>query len=279
MGLIMALFGAAFWGLPYFAQSPSHGPGDTAVVLGFVILLAFAQRGLSTSSYQALCAGFGATLVFMEFLTGLLPTAAAILLPFGYLAARSAEWSPGEVAARWRFALAGLVAFGVGVVLTVLLKQLFSIALFGAEVIQAFTNNLNYYVQDLERGPENRLLMGLYTLKTIVLKWGSLLAYRSGPGALVLFGSAIAAWGAAFLIAIRLSSERSAHFLAVCVAGAAIIMVWILVLPTHTFHHAHMVRMMIAPIALGWIALALQIQEFAHQRNNRRHAVQTGVPQ
>ena len=99
MGLIIALFGAAFWGLPYFAQSPSHGPGDTAVLLGLVILFALAQRGESISSYQALCAGFGATLVFMEFFTGLLPTAAALLLPFGYLAARSAEPSVGYVAA------------------------------------------------------------------------------------------------------------------------------------------------------------------------------------
>jgi len=279
MGLIMALFGAAFWGLPYFAQSPSHGPGDTAVVLGFVVLLALARRGLSISSYQALCASFGATLVFMEFLTGLLPTAAAMLLPLGYLAARSAEPPAGGVAAQWRFALAGLFAFGLGVVLTALLKQLFAVAAFGPEVVEAFTNNLNFYVQDLDRGPDNRLLMGFYTAISVILKWGTILAYGSGTGARMLFGSAMVAWGAAFLIALRLWSKRSAHLFAVCAAGAAIILIWILIIPTHTFHHPYMVRMMIAPIALGWIALALQIQEVARQRNHTLRAAQTGVPQ
>ena len=278
MGLILAFFGAAFWGLPYFGQSPSHGPGDTTIVLGFIVLLALARRGVSISSYQALCAGFGAVLVFMEFLTGLLPTAAALLLPFGYLAARPPEPSVDDVSARWRYALAGLVAFGLGVLLTALLKQVLAIAAFGPEVIDAFTNNLNFYLQDLDSGPRNRILMGFYAAMASVYRFGPILAYGSSAGAILLFGSSVAAWIGASVLARRSGSKDSVHALAACGAGAAVILVWILVLPTHTFYHPYMVRMMIAPLALGWIALALQVQQMAGRRRGIGSMTETGSP-
>lgn len=276
MGLTMAFFGAVFWGLPYFAQSPSHGTGDAVVVVGFIVLLAAAQRGLSLPAYEMLCAGFGATLVFMEFLTGLLPTAASLLLPFGYLAARPATAASDYQGARWRFALAGIVAFGVGVLITALLKQALAVAVFGPEVLDEFTNNLSYYAQNVDSGPSNRILAGLYAGMASIYRFGPILTYGSLTATAILFGTSLAAWIAALVLARRSSIRGTIHSWLACFAGASVILVWIIALPVHTFGHPYMVRMMIAPIALGWIALALQVQGLVQQPGTVRLTAQRG---
>jgi hypothetical protein len=44
----------------------------------------------------------------------------------------------------------------------------------------------------------------------------------------------------------------------VCVLGASIVVAWIAVFPFHTLGHGwFMIRMMLAPIALGWAALII----------------------
>src|SRR3990172_4279914 len=57
--------------------------------------------------------------------------------------------------------------------------------------------------------------------------------------------------------------QRRGAFLA-CAAGATIIVAWVVVFPTHTFGHGwFMVRMMLAPLALGWVALLIEARVFA----------------
>lgn len=258
LGLAMATFGGLFWGLPYYAQSPSHGPGDTAVVLGFVVLLVLARRGFSVRQYMLLCSAFGAALAYMEFLTGLLPTAAAFLLPLGYFAAGSLGAPQATLGYRWRFAIVGLAGFGLGVILTVLVKQLLAAFVIGWQVVDAFTNNLDYYLQTPDTELNNRLLVSAYTVVAIIRRWGATLAYGSSWGALFLFVSSAVAWTTALVLAVRSRHAASVSAVAACAAGASLIMVWIFVLPTHTFYHHYMVRIMIAPLALGWVALLVQ---------------------
>jgi hypothetical protein len=58
---------------------------------------------------------------------------------------------------------------------------------------------------------------------------------------------------------------QSGTFLA-CVAGAAIVVAWVAVFPAHSFGHGwFMVRMMLAPIALGWAALLIEAGRLAQR--------------
>jgi hypothetical protein len=259
LGLGIALFGALFWGLPYFAQSPSHGPGDTAVIIGFMLLLILARRGLAIGVYMAACGSFAAILVYLEFLTGLLPTAAAFLLPLGFYAAAHSESSRDDTGHRWHFAVAGILAFALGMVLTVAIKQMLAIAVFGWQAVEAFTNNLDYYVQKPATGLQNRLLVSVYTTLAIVYRWGTMLTYGNVAGAVIMFSGSVLAWIGAAIFALRARSSFFSSPFTVCAAGASLVFLWILILPTHTFNHSYMVRIMIAPLALGWVALWLQV--------------------
>ena len=258
-GFTVALFGLLFWGLPYYAQSPSHGPGDTTVTLGLAALVAVLGRNTGVDRYVVLSSAFGAVVTYMEFLTGLLPTAAALLLPLGYLAAGPTSAERSGIAERWRFALAGLIGFGLGVTLTVAIKQLLAFGLFGGEVVDAFNNNLQYHTRQPEVGRDGRLLVAAHTTADLIRRWGRTLTYGSDAAARLLFGTAALAWIAALGLAIwRRSREALSLFLA-CAAGAALIYLWIVLLPNHTRHHPFMVRMMLAPLALAWIAVGLQL--------------------
>jgi hypothetical protein len=84
VGLSLAISGASFWALQFFAHSLGHGPADTIFVLGFALLFLRFGSGHRVNGYAGSCAAFGAVITYMEFFTGQLPTAAALLLPFGY---------------------------------------------------------------------------------------------------------------------------------------------------------------------------------------------------
>jgi hypothetical protein len=268
LGLAFAVHGTLFWGLPYFAQSPSHGPGDIVVVSGFVVLLWACGRGVSRHSYQLLCAAFGAVLTYMEFLTGLLPTAAAFLVPVGYFAAVQA---PGTGSCGpWRFALAGGAAFVLGVLLTVLIKQALALALLGPETIGAFTNNLVGYAQAPGVATQSRLVVAVETIVGSIRRWGRILTYGNQIAALLLFTTGAMMWGAALALACWTRSRDAWNALAVCVTGAAVILVWVVALPSHTVAHEYMVRIMIAPLALGWTAVIVQVLENRSVRETRQ---------
>jgi hypothetical protein len=264
LGLSVVVFSALFWSLPYFSQSPSHGPGDAAVLAGLASLFFLSRRGIGTRTFIWLCTGFGAVLVFLEFFTGLLPTAGAILLPLGYFAAGRGGHAAASIRERWFFAISGLVGFGVGAFLTILIKQGLAFMAFGPEIIDAFVGNLNYYRQG---GPGqhlgNALLSGAYVAAAMIGKSGKLLTYWNTPAALILFSVSALAWIAAGVLAIRNRSKEAWSALAVTAAGALVVYAWILLVPTHSYGHPFMVRMMVAPLALGWFALALQARRLA----------------
>jgi len=257
-----AVTGVAFWALQDFAHSLGNGPADSMLMLGFVFLvLRFGISG-SRAGYMTCCAIFGAVVAYMEFFTGQLPIAAALLLPFGYFLSAESDtrMAPSHP---WHLGLASVLAFGLGAAVTVLVKQLLAYLVFGEPALDSFAANLHAYTQNLDQigisSSDNHLRSAAYALGGMIWKWGKILTYGSDLGARLLFLATVLAWtGAMFLAWRRRFTVRSAGFLP-CVAGAAIVVSWVAVFPTHSFGHGwFMVRMMVAPIALGWAALAVE---------------------
>jgi hypothetical protein len=80
----IAVSAALFWALPYYGQSLTQGPADLVVILGLTALLFWRERLFPPARIVPFCAVFGAAVVYLEFLTGQLPTAGALLVPLVY---------------------------------------------------------------------------------------------------------------------------------------------------------------------------------------------------
>lgn len=262
LAIAIAATGVAFWALQDFAHSLGNGPADTVLILGFAFLLLRYGISKSHTGYVTCCAIFGAIVAYMEFFTGQLPIAAALLLPFGYFLSADSDAATTH-SQPWRLGLASVLAFGLGAGATVLVKQLLAYLVFGAPALDSFATNLHAYTQNLDQigilASDNHIKSAAYAFGGMIWKWGKVLTYGSDLGArLLLLGTALA-WTGAMVLAWRSRSKaRSAGFPA-CVAGAAIVVTWVAVFPVHSFGHGwFMIRMMLAPIALGWAALAIE---------------------
>ena len=254
-GISVGTFGLLFWGVPYFGQAFSHGPGDATLVLGLVGLLAWPRLSSNLERLVIYCAIYGALIVYLEFMTGLLPTAAGLLFTAVY-AVRGTE-STVESRDRWLASIAALTAFGLGAGITVVLKLGLSVTVFGPTAIESLVANLVYYTNPATADislPRFLLPFGRLYRK------GTTLTYGSGIGANLLYASAIGSWLlAAFIAVVKKEHGRISDLLAAA-AGSLIVISWILLFQTHTFGHAvFMVRMLIVPISLGWAALAWQL--------------------
>jgi hypothetical protein len=261
VGVSLAISGAAFWALNYFAYSLGHGPADTIFILGFVVLFLRHGNGLVVNGYVRSCAAFGAVVAYMEFFTGQLPTAAALLLPFGYFVGSQSD-PVRALRQKWERALSGLLAFTLAAALTVAIKQLLAYLYFGTETLTAFTDNLLIYTQNLNQmgflDQDNHLRSAIYAAGGMIWKWGKVLTYGNNAAAVVLFLATALAWLGAAVIAWRSKSVALRSEFLVCVLGAGIIVAWIAVFPFHSLGHGwFMIRMMLAPIALGWAVLII----------------------
>lgn len=271
LGIATAITGAGFWALQDFAHSLGNGPADTVLILGFAFLLFRFGKSTSHAGYVTCCAAFGALVAYMEFFTGQLPIAAALLLPIGCFLSAESDIRMQSPWQHWRLGFAGVGAFGLGAVVTVIVKQLLAYLVFGAPALDSFASNLHVYTQNLDQigihASDNHFLSAAYALGGMIWKWGKVLTYGSDLGARILFlGTALAWTGAMILAWRRRSMLQSAGFLP-CVAGAAIVVMWVAVFPTHSFGHGwFMIRMMLAPIALGWAALAIEARYSGRQR-------------
>jgi hypothetical protein len=256
----VVVVGALFWALPYYAPSPSHAPGDSFMLLGLAALMARPHRVNRPARFVPFCAVYGAGIMYLEFLTGQLPIAAGLLLPIAYLMATTGSTS-APPAHGWRCAAAGLLAFSVGVVLTVMIKQALVLTLLGPEEWEGFVTRLVRWTGTTADPryppPGDRLITPLLAL----VRSGHWLTYHSKPAAAALFASAAVAWAAAGWFALRAPAgvkRARSDFLAFA-AGASVIAVWVFLLPTHTVRHTPwMVRILLVPIALGWAAFIWQ---------------------
>jgi len=267
----IALTGALFWGVPYFGQSLTHGPGDAFVILGIVGFLALRKRAGSMSMLVPLCAVYGAGVAYLEFLTGLLPTAAGLLVPTVYVVERLRPEPENDPVRARRLALAALLAFALGALLTVAIKQALAVVIFGPEAVRTFAEYLHRYINpspgaslkhfgETWSSPKDPLLVSSAKAVEAVLSQGYVLTYGSHTGAIVLYAASALAWLIAGFIAVRRRVRWATSDLLGFAAGGAIVLAWILAFQTHsTIHKWWMVRTLLVPLSFGWSALAWQL--------------------
>lgn len=269
--------GAAFWGLQDFAHSLGNGPADTLMILGLAaIVLRFGRQGRHRP-YVAWCAAFGAVVTYMEFFMGQLLTAAALLLPVGWFLGGGAD-TRAQRCGHWRRAISGVLAFVLGAAMTIVVKQSLAYGYFGPAALAAFTTNLHTYTQNLDQlglsGLDNHLATAIYALGGIIWKWGKVLSYGSDLASRLLFPGTTFAWCGAAIIAWRARDVVARGAFLACVTGAGIVVAWIAVSPTHSFGHVwFMVRILVAPIVLGWAARVMQLASARTREADRQAEV------
>ena len=264
----IAVTGTLFWAVSYFGQSFTHAPGDIFVVLGIAGLLFWRRRLAVPATLVPYSALYGAGAVYLEFLTGQLPTAAGLLLGSAYLIGRLRPAPDDRPRAAWRLALAALGGFVVGALLTVAIKQALALAVVGPDALRSFAEYLERYVNpspsaslrhfgETWSSPGDPLLVS--TLKAIyaLLGEGYILAYGSHAGALALYAASVLAWGAAVWLALRRRTPEARNDLLALAAASGIWLVWACAFQTHTtIHKWWMVRMLLVPLSFGWGAVA-----------------------
>lgn len=271
VGASIALTGILFWAVPYFGPCFSHAPGDIVVIGGIAGLLYWRERLSRLGTLVPYCAAYGAAVVYLEFLTGQLPTAAGLLFPTAYLIARARPAPDHQPRQAWGFAVAALGAFALGAVLTVAIKQLLAVAIVGPEALGSFLEYLERYINpspaaslnhfgETWAAPHGSLVWSSLRAIYVVLGQGYVLTYGSRSAAIWLYAAGALAWlGAGYVTLRRAARWASSDWLAMA-AGASIVVAWTWLFQTHTtLHKFWMVRMMLVPLSMGWGVLAWQL--------------------
>lgn len=258
-GLAIAGTAALCWGVPYFGPGLSHGPGDAALLL-MLAGLAF-RRSLSTDLGALLpySAVFGAIVVFFEAFTGQLPIAGAWLAA---LVLASARDEPRPRANDPRLvALSALAAFGIGGVITVVVKQVLAELLAEPTAGFAFMSRLDLYRSI--PAPRNGIPGLLLPFIELVRRMFVLTAWHRSAAKVLAVLLAIA-WSSAVARGWRHRREVDGRDVIFLSAMALLPAAWVVIVPTHTLIHASfMVRMMVVPISLSVAALLWPVRRQA----------------
>jgi len=246
-GLCIAASALIFWALPYFAPSFTHGPGDTLVLLGVAVLALWAMKTPTLAFLLPYAAVFGSAVVFMEMLTGQLPVAAAWIAVMALAVIRDKGLLPGKNG--YQLVLYALIAFGVGAVLTVLIKQLLAYAVIDPDAVDVFSGHLRLYMSIPE--PRDGIPGFLLAFGRMAQKFSVLVYGRTRIGYLILALVGLT-WITNLLLAYRNRHNQFGKDAAAMVLIASIPLLWILLLQTHTYIHAEfMVRILVVPISLA----------------------------
>lgn len=254
----VATIGLLFWGLPHFGQGLSHAPGDIVVLLGLAALMHWRHPLVRQQLFIPFCGVYGATVVYLEFLTAQLPIASGLLFAIAYVVGTEQVGGNGDRRLAWRFAVAGLGAFAFGSLLTVALKQGLVLAIIGGGADGDFAGKLQEYtgLRDRLYSPMDRLLVPLF----YTLQGGRIMVYGSKAGTFLLYAVTTVAWVAASALAFRSRDRRALPDLLAFVFASAGVALWISIFPVHTVIHNHwMSRMLLVPIGLGWGGLLWQL--------------------
>jgi hypothetical protein len=262
-GLSIAVAAATIWAVPYFAPGLSQGPGDAFLMLALAGIALCPKMAADLGRIVPYAAGFGAAVVFLEMLTGKIPTAVAWLAALTLAAARDEE-RPGGLAPR-AAALAAVTAFLVAAAATVaaklilagLLAERAAPASFAARLDHYFAvpNYWDYSARWVPRSLAN--LPGLLLPFARLLVESRMLAYGSSRAGYLLVAAVGVACIAAVVRAWRARRTEGGRDMAVLVAAAIIPGVWVLLLPLHAYIHApFMVRMLVVPASLAPLVLA-----------------------
>jgi hypothetical protein len=260
-GLIIAVVAATVWGVPYFAPGLTQGPGDSLLLLALAAIAVRPRMAADPGRIVPYAAGFGAATVFLEMLTGKLPTAIALLAAITLAAARD-EGVPaaGGVPPRG-LALLAVAGFVFGAGATVIAKLLLAGTLVEPEASSNFLARLSeyigmpyYYSRWLGRF-ERHLPAILYPFARMA-RQSHMLTYGHSRAGFGLVAATGLAWLAAAVRGWR--SRKSDHGRDVLfLVGAALVpAAWVLLLPLHAYIHApFMVRMLLVPASLAPLAL------------------------
>jgi len=251
IGFAIAGAAALCWGVPYFDPGLSHGPGDAALLLALAGLVVRPALVADLGVLLPYSAVFGAVVVFFEAFTGQLPIAGAWLAALVLATVRD-ESRPDAIDARL-ISLAALGAFGVGGVLTVVIKQVLA-ALFAEPAAgSAFMNRLGGYVAI---PPSRNGVPGLFLPYIELVRRMFVLTAWHRPAGKVLAWVLGIGWSLGFARGWRYRQDLSGRDVIFLSAMALLPALWVLVVPTHTLIHASfMVRMMVVPISLSAAAL------------------------
>lgn len=270
--LSIAATAAFFWALPYYGQSFGAAPGDAFMMLVLAGCLLWHRQLGRLPTFIPFCAALGALVYYLEFWTGLTPTLVGLFLPMAYLIASLRPENQVHPQGAWRFALAGIAAFALGGVATVVLKLSLAFAFSDPLVLEAFVERLQAYssapaTTDEETAP------GLLALFERVLRRGKVLTYGSPFGAVLLYTVSILAWLTAAGVAFWRGGIRPISDFLAFVAGAAVIGLWMVMFQNHTWIHADfMARTLIVPTALGFGALLWQLGFILEARASQHSA-------
>lgn len=271
VGASIGVTGLLFWAVPYFGPNFSHAPGDIVLIAGLAALIHWREGLMRPRALVPFCAAYGATLVYLEFLTGQLPTAAGLLFPVVYLIARSRPAPDDAPREAWRLALTAAAAFALGAVLTVAIKQILALLIVGPESLGSFMEYLERYVNPSPKASlrhfgetwasaHDSILWSSVRALYVVLGQGYVLTYGSPGAALLLYAAGGVAWAAAAYLTWRSSTRWATSDLLAMAAGTAIVIGWALLFQTHTtLHKFWMVRMALVPLSMGWGALGWQL--------------------
>jgi hypothetical protein len=246
-GLVIALSALLFWALPFFSSNFTHGPGDILVLIGVTIPAVSGRRLTRIEQLLPYSAFFGAAIVFMEMLTGQLPTAAAWLVVM-VLAIYRDHYPSEDKKIYWTLLLV-LVAYGIGAVGTVVIKQVLAFYFLGHGVTEAFVGNLRLYISI--PASQNGVPGFLLSFERLY-HYFNMLVYGRKRSSLLIANLMVLIWivnlSAACLIRSAINwKDVAAIFLAACIPVA-----WILLLNQHTYIHAgFMVRILVVPLSLA----------------------------
>ena len=251
-GLAIAVAAGTVWAVPYFSPGLTGGPGDAALVLALVPIVAWPRTTARLGFIVPYAAGFGAVVVFLEMLTGQLPVAVAWLAAVTLAAARDRAEPAGDVAPVV-LALSAANAFCLGAISTVIAKQILSITLAEPRAGADFLDQLEFYM----RAPSGYATgHGLVASFARLARASNVLAFGSRwAGYGLLLGTGLA-WLAAATRARGADRARALDLL--LLLGAALAPVaWVIMLPQHAYIHASfMVRILIVPISLAPLVLS-----------------------
>lgn len=248
----VALTGWTLWALPFFGQSFSHAPGDLVVMSAIAAMLLF-RKHLNEAAVLALCSMYGAVIVYLDFMTGQIPTAGGLLIPAAYLVGGGLE----DPRRGWRLAAVALAGFIAGIAITVVAKQALTFAIAGREGPVSFVAHFTRWTKP--GFPEDNAMSSLVKSFGAFLGHTYILTYGSGGLAKLILAATGLAWLCAGLIAVNSRNWIRIHAFLACAAGSAIVAGWIIGSEHHVVVHAFMIRMLIVPICLAWAALAYQV--------------------
>jgi hypothetical protein len=251
VGYAIALAAALVWAVPYFAPGLTHGPGDALLLLALAPIATRPRLAIDLNTIVPYAAGFGATVVFFEMLTGQLPTAVAWLTALTLAAARDEERPEGVGAPV--VALAAFIGFGLGAAATVLVKQILAFALAEPNAGIQFLAQLRQYMGvPSSEGSWPGILVPFGAL----IRASSILTYGHKLAGYGLIATIVLTWFAAAMRGWRRRNSDDGRDVLIIVSAALIPVAWVLVMPRHTDIHAgFMVRMLVVPISLAPLAV------------------------